>query len=126
MLLLLTLNACASAAGPASRPLAATPPLAAGHELTPITLAPCTTCAAPRKLALLPPLDDTGQRELMAGFELELGDERAKTKAAETQTHQLEGALAAEKARSMWVPALIGGTVGVVIGFALGVLVVRR
>lgn len=70
MLLLVALMSCAPALGPASRPVA---------------VAPASTPAES-----LPPLDDRGQRELLAGFELVLGDERAKTAAADQRASDAE------------------------------------
>jgi hypothetical protein len=61
-------------------------------------------------------LDETGVRELLAGFRLELGDERAKTAAALTENMQLRSALLEAREAHVLRPALVGVGVGLLIG----------
>lgn len=83
-LCLLVLSSCAPAAAPASRPVAFAPAMA---------------------------LDAQGVRELLAGVELELGDERAKTADAEQRV---------EAARTH---TIIAGAFGFLFGALLTVFV---
>ena len=85
-MLLVVLTSCASAAAPASKPV------------------PAVTAQADT----LPPLDGEGQREMLAGFELELGDERAKTAAANQRAYRAE----------------IGAVIGTVLGLILGASII--
>jgi hypothetical protein len=82
---LLVLNSCALVGAPASKPA-----LPAPTGLT----------------ATLTSLDGQGQRELLAGFELELGDERAKTAAANQRAAKAEA----------------DRIVGIVLGFVVGAI----
>lgn len=76
-MLLAVLMSCAPAAGAENKP--ATP----AAPLLPAPTGLTTT---------LEPLDGQGQREMIAGFELVLGDERAKTAAASQRAAQAEQA----------------------------------
>lgn len=75
-----------------------------------VALTSCAPVVAPASRPLTENcLDVQGQRELLAGFELELGDERAKT--AECK---------AEATQSKVGYALGGGILGLVIGAVVG------
>lgn len=73
-------------------------------------------------------LDGVAVRELLAGFELELGDERAKTAAATTRADLSEDrekglrrAISEKDARAVFVPAVTGAA-GVVVGVVMTLL----
>lgn len=91
---LLVLTNCATAAAPESRPAAYSP---------------------------LPCLDDTGQRELLAGFELELGDERAKTAVCSSKLADALEREAFERQQTVIV-GIAAGVAGVAVGAAAAVL----
>lgn len=75
-------------------------------------------------------LDNTGVREMLAGFELELGDERAKTAQQKTRadlSEDREKKLRAfsdeQQSRAIWVPAIAGAggvALGILLGFVIG------
>lgn len=88
---LLVLNSCAHAVAPASRP----------------------ALPAPTGLTSAVVLDEQGVRELLAGVELELGDERAKTAAAQQRE--------AEARRWTLISGIVGAVLGAVVGLGLGV-----
>lgn len=75
---------------------------------------------------VLPPLDDAGQRELVAGFELELGDVRAeRDRALAGERFARDAARDAQAAavRSAiwpWVVGIGAGLVGTAVGLGLG------
>lgn len=68
--------------------------------------------------APLTPLDEQAVRELLAGVELELGDERAKTHAAEMRAHN---AISQRNLAIMGaaLALILGGAAGAVITFGL-------
>lgn len=66
--------------------------------------------------ASLPCLNEQAQRELLAGFELELGDQKAQTIKAENRAASAEvGTLRT---------GLLAGLIGALLGFVLGGIVV--
>ncbi len=67
-------------------------------------------------------LDETALKELLAGFELELGDEKAKTARCLEEKKQFNDALIESRANNTIRPALIGGAVGIAIGVAIGAI----
>lgn len=78
-----------------------------------VALTSCAHVVGPGSNAVTPGcLDEQGQRELLAGFELELGDERAKTAACR-----------AEKSADRVGHALGGGIIGVVVGGVLTAII---
>lgn len=83
---------------------------------------PASTSSAPvvarANDAPLAPLDETAVRELLAGVELELGDERARTHAAELRAHD---AIAQRNLAIMAaaIAFILGGAAGAVITFSL-------
>lgn len=75
---------------------------------------------------VLPPLDDAGQRELLAGFELELGDALADRDRARAEARFATDAARAAQAAAVrsaiwpWVVGIGAGLVGTAVGLGLG------
>lgn len=65
------------------------------------------------------PLDSTAVAELLAGVEVELGDERAKTAAALERNELLEAALKKAQRLAILYPVL-AGAIGTVLGAIIG------
>lgn len=120
LMLMLALMSCAHADAPASSPLAGmTETLEAVGRST-------QQLATPR-----PPLNDIGVRELLAGFELQLGDERAKAARAMRERDAANRYGDAEKTRAdnaiLWqvLAGVGGGALGIGLGVVFGVLLER-
>lgn len=113
LLLMLGLLSCAHVPAPAARPTSASPQADVDVPLPSHGL------------------DAQGVRELLAGFEYELGDERARTAAEKTRADYAEYDARAMRsyaesmrAQSIWLPVTIGSAtfvLGVCGGLVIGI-----